>query len=143
MVDGSILCAGADNSASHTRVKFDEEVNWPEPGAASFKWHGRGRDGREMTAEVSTELSRRTDRVDVMAEVPGFVKQIVAGAAGTRPYIYQVGTGEMAQALVLGWTDIVHSTFQRPSSTLWVAKNKAPSQEPSSWKPPLSLDQYH
>ena len=25
-----------------------------------------------------------------MAEVPKFVKQIVAGAAGTKPYIYQV-----------------------------------------------------
>ena len=28
--------------------------------------------------------------VDVMAEVPAFVKQIVAAAAGTKPYIYQV-----------------------------------------------------
>jgi hypothetical protein len=25
-----------------------------------------------------------------MAEVPGFIKKIVAGAAGTKPYIYQV-----------------------------------------------------
>jgi len=26
-----------------------------------------------------------------MAEVPGFVKNIVAAAAGTKPYIYQYG----------------------------------------------------
>ncbi len=45
-----------------------------------------------MVAECSGSLGPRIDRVDIMAEVPKFVKQIVAGAAGTRPYIYQVGT---------------------------------------------------
>jgi hypothetical protein len=34
-------------------------------------------------------LGDRLDRVDIMAEVPGFVKNIVAAAVGTKPYIYQ------------------------------------------------------
>ena len=34
-------------------------------------------------------LGKRRDRIDVMAEVPGFIKKIAETAAGTRPYIYQ------------------------------------------------------
>ncbi len=45
-------------------------------------------DGKEFSAELAGPLGE-PDRVDVMAEVPGFVKAIVASAAGTRPYIYQ------------------------------------------------------
>lgn len=89
-MDGKIICAGCGNSATHAKVKHDEEVNWPEPSAVSFKWHGKDSSGNQVNADVTTDLTKRTDRVDIMAEVPGFVKQIVAGAAGTRPYIYQV-----------------------------------------------------
>lgn len=89
-MDGKLVCAGSENSATHTKVKHDQDVDWPEPGAVSFKWHGKDSSGQEVNADVSTDLTKRTDRVDVMSHVPGFVKQIVAGAAGTRPYIYQV-----------------------------------------------------
>jgi len=40
-------------------------------------------------ASLDAALGRNVDRVDVMAEVPSFVKNIVAGVAGTKPYIYQ------------------------------------------------------
>lgn len=48
------------------------------------------KDGQAVEAVLETDFEDRLDRIDVMAEVPGFVKQIVAGAAGTKPYIYQV-----------------------------------------------------
>ena len=85
-----ILFAGAspDTKPEHTEVKGDPENDWPEPGAARFTWQGKTSDGKDAKAVLEGSLDR-TDRVDVMGEVPKFVKQIVAGAAGTKPYIYQ------------------------------------------------------
>lgn len=88
--DGKILCAGSSNSAKHSEIKGDPENSWPEPGAVSFSWNGTDASGQAVEALVEGSLGERLDRVDVMAEVPKFVKQIVAGAAGTKPYIYQV-----------------------------------------------------
>ena len=85
-VDGKIICAGSSNSAKHSEIKGDPENDWPEPGAVDFTWS----DGKGTEADLQGPLGPRLDRVDVMAEVPKFVKQIVAGAAGTKPYIYQV-----------------------------------------------------
>lgn len=88
--DGEILCAGSTNSAEHTEVKGDPENDWPEPGAIKLTWRGQTKAGQSVTAELSGSLGQRLDRVDVMAEVPRFVKNIVGNVAGTKPYIYQV-----------------------------------------------------
>lgn len=88
--DGEIICAGSSNSALHTDVKGDPENDWPEPGAVQFLWSGKSKNGDPVTAELSGSLGTRLDRVDVMAEVPRFVKNIVGNVAGTKPYIYQV-----------------------------------------------------
>ncbi|KJZ79808.1 Survival factor 1 [Hirsutella minnesotensis 3608] len=87
--DGEIILAGCANQASHTSVKGDPDNEWPEPSAVKFVWQGKDKDGKAAEAVIETSLGDRVDRVDVMAEVPGFVKKIVAGAAGTKPYIYQ------------------------------------------------------
>ena len=88
--DGQILFTGAspDTKVEHTEVKGDPENDWPEPGAVRFSWSGKTSDGKDANAVLEGSLER-TDRVDVMGEVPKFVKQIVAGTAGTKPYIYQ------------------------------------------------------
>ncbi|KAK5004369.1 putative cell survival pathways protein [Elasticomyces elasticus] len=88
---GKIICAGSSNNAKHDEIKGDPENSWPEPGSVAFTWSGKTRDGQAVEADVHGSLGERLDRVDVMAEVPKFVKQIVAGAAGTKPYIYQYG----------------------------------------------------
>ena len=88
--DGELIIAGSSNSATHTSVKQDEENEWPEPSAVKLLWNGKTKDGKPVEAIMEGPLDERLDRVDVMAEVPGFVKKIVAGAAGTKPYIYQV-----------------------------------------------------
>jgi hypothetical protein len=88
--DGEIIYAGADNTVKHTKVRQDPGSDWPEPEAVRFDWNGKTKDGKSVSASMETELGERLDRLDVMAHVPGFVKKIVAGAAGTRPYIYQV-----------------------------------------------------
>ncbi|MCJ1268672.1 putative cell survival pathways protein [Lobaria immixta] len=87
--DGEILCAGSDNSAQHTEVNEDPENEWPAPSAVKFLWSGKTKDGKAVKAELSGNLGQRLDRIDVMANVPGFIKAIVGGVAGTKPYIYQ------------------------------------------------------
>ncbi|KAI2637212.1 oxidative stress survival, Svf1-like protein [Hypomontagnella submonticulosa] len=87
--DGEIVTAGPTCGAKHLKTKQDTENDWPEPTDIKFSWTGTTKDGKAVEAVIETALGDRVDRIDVMAEVPGFVKKIVAGAAGTKPYIYQ------------------------------------------------------
>lgn len=86
----AIVGAGCDNTATHTKIKADAESEWPEPSEVKYAWNIKDKDGNPVEAIIEGPLGERLDRVDVMAEVPGFVKNIVAAAAGTKPYIYQV-----------------------------------------------------
>lgn len=88
--DDQIISAGASSSAKHTAAYKDSDNDWPEPKTVSFEWNGRTRDGRPVLADVTGSLGERLDRVDVLAHIPGFVKTIVGGVVGTKPYIYQV-----------------------------------------------------
>lgn len=88
--DDEIISAGASNSAHHTNAKDDEENGWPEPTDVKYVWNGKTKDGEIIEAVIEGPLGARLDRIDVMAETPGFVKKIVAGTVGTKPYIYQV-----------------------------------------------------
>lgn len=90
VTDGEIITAGSSNSANHVDVNADSENDWPEPTKVKFIWGGKTKDGKTVEGVLEGPLDERLDKVDVMAEVPGFVKKIVAGAAGTKPYIYQV-----------------------------------------------------
>lgn len=83
-----ILFAGGKSSATHTATKPDTEVDWPEPTSAKYVWHGMTTDGKDCTTELDAPLGERVTRVDIMGEIPAFVKSIASAAAGTRPYIY-------------------------------------------------------
>ncbi|KAI5868414.1 oxidative stress survival, Svf1-like protein [Durotheca rogersii] len=87
--EGNVIAAGCICSATHLKTKQDSENDWPEPTEIKFTWSGTTKDGKPVEAVIEGSLGDRIDRIDVMAEVPGFVKKIVAGAAGTKPYIYQ------------------------------------------------------
>ena len=89
-IDGKILIAGPMTPVSHDETAPDSDNSWPEPKAVTWKWEGTTADGQPASAILSGSLGARTDRVDVMGEMPKFVKNIVAGASGTKPYIYQV-----------------------------------------------------
>ena len=89
--DGDILCAGSGgNSVEHTKVKKDSANDWTEPEAVKFIWGGQTKEGKTVSAKIEGSLGQRLDKVDVMEKVPGFIKTIVGGVAGTKPYIYQV-----------------------------------------------------
>ncbi|CAK7245444.1 MAG: Putative cell survival pathways protein [Sporothrix thermara] len=87
--DGEILCAGTDETATHVAVKEDTENDWPEPTQIKYTWAGTAKDGSKIEAVLEGGLEERLDRIDVMAEVPGFVKKIAGSVAGTKPFIYQ------------------------------------------------------
>ncbi|KAI5807262.1 oxidative stress survival, Svf1-like protein [Peziza echinospora] len=87
--DNEIIVASAAGDSSFPAIQRDKEVEWDEP--TKFKYTFRGKDGkgRDVLATLEADAGPRLDRVDVLKEVPAFVKKIVSGAAGTRPYIYQ------------------------------------------------------
>lgn len=88
--DGEIITAGAQPTVIHTKIKGDPETEWPEAEDIKCEWAGKTKDEKAVEAVLEGPLGERKDRVDVMAQVPGFVKSIVAVAAGTRPFIYHV-----------------------------------------------------
>lgn len=89
--DGEIITAGSSNSVEHLQVKADPDNDWEAPEAIKFEWSGKTKDDKEVTASLEGPLDEKRDRIDIMVEVPGFVKSIVSAAAGTKPYVYQVG----------------------------------------------------
>lgn len=90
--DGEVIYAGTTNKVTHTETGQDEGSDWPAPKSIKWEWSGKTTDDKELTAEVNGALGSRLDRIDVMAEVPGFIKSIAGSVAGTRPYIFQVCT---------------------------------------------------
>ncbi|CAF9917777.1 Putative cell survival pathways protein [Imshaugia aleurites] len=88
--DGEILCAGSlGNSVEHTKITSDRDNDWPEPEAVKYVWGGVTKDQKPVFAILAGGLGKRLDKVDVMAKIPGFIKTIVGGVVGTKPYIYQ------------------------------------------------------
>jgi hypothetical protein len=90
--NGSLLAASTNGTLKHKQAKLDKETGWDEPTALEVRWKGKDVDEKVMEAELDIELKQRLDRVDIMAEVPAVIKKILAGAVGTKPYIYQVCT---------------------------------------------------
>lgn len=89
--DGEIIACTVDNDAVVKASEHDDDTAWEEPTAMSFEWRGHGERGEQITARTETELGERFDRVDIMAEIPAWLKSLVHGVSGTRPFIYQYG----------------------------------------------------
>ena len=117
--DGEILCAGSKgNSVEHIRTQKDSHNDWAEPTDVKFVWQGLSKDGRRVSAKVEGSLGKRLDKVDVMEKVPGFIKTLVGGVVGTKPYIYQVNTNPRSHECLLIDCDLQYSPQQRLSLTL-------------------------
>lgn len=83
--DGKIIHAGGQEPVQHTSTKTDFETQWPAPEAAKFEWKADGK----TVAAISGSILPQADRVDVLAQIPSFLKMIIAQAANTKPFIYQ------------------------------------------------------
>lgn len=85
--DGELIYAGCSNTVTHLAATVDPVSEWPEPKALLAKWVGN--DGKQVEAEMMGDLDQRTDRVDVLAHVPGIIKNLIGGVVGTKPIIFQ------------------------------------------------------
>jgi hypothetical protein len=88
--DGSLLAAMIENAAIHKTTERDDETGWDAPTSLELSWMGVTKDGVEVTALTESDLKNKVERVDVLAEIPAFIKAFIAGVAGTKPFIYQV-----------------------------------------------------
>ncbi|EMG46593.1 SVF1 Survival factor 1 [Candida maltosa Xu316] len=80
-----ILYGTIDNQVTHLESEVDE-IGWSVPKKIEFDYLNQ--EGASV-AKVNGDLSELIERVDVMAEIPQFVKNIVSGVSGAKPYIYQ------------------------------------------------------
>lgn len=84
--EGKVLLGTMDNDTKHLESKVDETSGWEVPAKISYTMKD---EKDKIEVEVVGELKNLCERVDVMAEIPQFVKSIVSGVSGTKPYIYQ------------------------------------------------------
>lgn len=81
-----IIATSIDNEIVHEDQEEDD-VGWKVPKAITFNFtEGTG---TEVIAKVTGQIKALVERVDVMAEIPQLIKNIVSGIAGAKPYIYQ------------------------------------------------------
>ncbi|CCH62459.1 hypothetical protein TBLA_0H01720 [Henningerozyma blattae CBS 6284] len=131
-----VLAMTIDNDFQHLDQKVDE-IGWNVPHKLKIKLSGISSElpDKQIAADdilskdrvsstVDVDLKTLVERVDVMAEIPQFVKNIVSGIAGTKPYIYQYADRDNFTLQVndektfekgIGWTEV---TFISESDTV-------------------------
>lgn len=97
--DDKILAATVDNNAVHKDTEKDKDVGWPVPKEIDFDFNGytaestdeeiQNKTAKVVKANLKGKLETLVLRIDVMGEIPGFVKSLAGVVAGTKPYIYQ------------------------------------------------------
>ncbi|KAF8543071.1 oxidative stress survival, Svf1-like protein [Trichophaea hybrida] len=87
--DDALVLGTTAGTFQHTESALDPDTQWVEPTSIKVLWKGTSQDGKDTEASLEVKLGSRIDRVDIMAEVPAIIKRVIAGAVGTRPYIYQ------------------------------------------------------
>lgn len=81
---GQLIAASSKNvKVEHFETEKDESSGWQVPTKISYSIDDK--------VKVNGNLERLIERVDVMAEIPTFVKNIASAASGTKPFIYQFG----------------------------------------------------
>ncbi|RKP30928.1 oxidative stress survival, Svf1-like protein [Metschnikowia bicuspidata] len=81
-----IIATSIDNKIVHQDQQRDE-IGWNVPRAIIYNFTD-GTDDK-VIAKVSGAIPNLVERVDVMAEIPKLIKNIVSNIAGAKPYIYQ------------------------------------------------------
>lgn len=102
--NSNILSVTIDNDFKHLNAEVDD-VGWNVPKEISIDYEGFTVDvtdeeianqeeteiheSKKVVANVNSKLANLVERIDVMNEIPNFIKSIVSGVSGTKPYIYQ------------------------------------------------------
>lgn len=131
----NVLAMTIDNDFQHLEHKMDD-VGWNVPQELKLILEGPSTsvtdqqikddnvpETQKHKALLDVKLKTKVERVDVMSEIPQFVKNIVSGVSGTKPYIYQYADAENFSLQIddcktengIGWTEV---TFISESSTV-------------------------
>lgn len=95
--DGKLLATAVEVEIEHQDTQRDE-VGWHAPRSIRFTLKGPKIEAPDEEVELEHQVVETTvcgkleclvDRVDVMAELPLFVKKVASGLSGAHPYIYQ------------------------------------------------------
>jgi hypothetical protein len=91
--------------ATHTKRLPDPDTGYSQPTEILFEWKGPSVVSNapgDIEAKVEVDLGSvqspkgLIDKVDVLSEIPYVLKMAVNYVAGTKPYIYQVGSGDIS-----------------------------------------------
>lgn len=104
--EDKVICCPVENDTILVDEYKDEETGWSFAKEIDYKFKGHLiKDEEEEEAKVDADsavefelkgpLTTVIERVDVMNEVPQFVKNIVSGVAATKPFIYQYYTEDL------------------------------------------------
>ncbi|OLL23506.1 Survival factor 1 [Neolecta irregularis DAH-3] len=89
--NNDIVACTVNNVAKHVETVRDDETGWKEPTTVELSW--RGVDARSGTigveAHMNANLKTKIARLDILAEIPPILKNIVHGLSGTKPFIYK------------------------------------------------------
>lgn len=84
-------------AAEHLNAAKDELTGYMAPHGLTFKWAGARTDGQgsaKAAVTVDDAMSGLVEKVDVLAELPVFLKKALTAMTGAKPYIFQVSPSE-------------------------------------------------
>lgn len=103
--NGQLLFTAADVTTEHLDAAVDKHTDWPVPARIAFTLKGpevsAADDSQPCTLVLDGAVGRLVQRIDVMAEIPAFVKKVIASIAGARPFIYQFSNKQMKVTLTM------------------------------------------
>lgn len=82
------------NKAEHQDLALDKDTGYNAPKTVSFEWSGPAIADPSKTVKANIKLDATqglAEKVDVLAEIPYFIKKVVNVVSGAKPYVYQVG----------------------------------------------------
>lgn len=92
-IGGSDVPQGSGNEAAHQELALDKDTGYNAPNKISFEWTGPAIADRSKTVKANVTLDASqglAEKVDVLAEIPYFIKKVVNVVSGAKPYVYQV-----------------------------------------------------
>lgn len=90
---GSDVPEGSGNKAEHQQLQLDQDTGYNTPRNLNFVWAGPAISDRSKTVKANVQFDTSkglAEKVDVLAEIPYFIKKVVNVVSGAKPYIYEV-----------------------------------------------------
>jgi hypothetical protein len=93
VLNDKLICVSVENQVELLNLKKDEETEYDIPETVKMTWNGKtieqeGEEPKDVSITIISEPRNLLDKIDVLAEIPYFVRKIVQSLI-VKPYIYQ------------------------------------------------------